>query len=99
MPQRAPVAPQFGQAQSRLLYTETAPASTYETTDLYLASFLKARGMRLLDIHRDGRRATFVFEDRPDRAELITGFYNDDVVRVNDFKNALQDLKAAVFNV
>lgn len=73
--------------------------STYETSDLYLASFLKARGMRLNALRRDGRRATFVFEDCTQRTALIAGYYNDDVVRVNDFKNALQDLKAAVFNI
>ena len=73
--------------------------STYETTDLYLGCFLKARGLRLLDAKRDGRRITFVFEDRPERGDLIRDFYNDGTVRVNDFKNALQDLKAIVYNV
>jgi len=73
--------------------------ATYETTDLYLGCFLKARGLKLRDARRDGRRTTFVFDDRPDRAELIREFYNDGTVRVNDFKNALQDLKAIVYNV
>lgn len=73
--------------------------ATYETTDLYLGCFLKARGLRLLDAKREGRRTTFVFEDRTDRAQLIRDFYNDGIVRVNDFKNALQDLKAIVYNV
>jgi hypothetical protein len=72
---------------------------TYETTDLYLASFLKARGMKLADIVRDGRRATFVFEDQPQRHELIIGYYGDELVSVSAFKNALQDLKAATYNV
>jgi len=40
-----------------------------------------------------------VFEDRPDRSDLIRSFYNDGMVRVNDFKNALQDLKAIIYNV
>ena len=72
---------------------------TYETTDLYLSCFLKASGLQLLDVRRDGRRTTFVFEDRPDRSDLIRSFYNDGTVRVNDFKNALQDLKAIIYNV
>lgn len=71
----------------------------YETTDLYLGCFLKARGLRLLSARRDGRRTIFIFENRPDRHDLIQEFYNDGVVRVNDFKNALQDLKAIVYNV
>jgi len=74
-------------------------ATTYETTDLYLGSFLKARNLCLLDVRREGRRTTFIFEDRPDRPALVREFYNDGVVRVNDFKNALQDLKAIVYNV
>lgn len=72
---------------------------SYETTDLYLGSFLKARGLRLLDARREGRRSTFIFEDRSDRVELIKKFYNDGTVSVNDFKNALQDLKAIVYNL
>jgi hypothetical protein len=78
---------------------ENMSNTTYETTDLYLGCFLKARGLRLVDARREGRRATFVFEDRPERSELIREFYNDGTVRVNDFKNALQDLKAIVYNV
>lgn len=73
--------------------------ATYETTDLYLGCFLKARGLRLADARRDGRRTTFVFEDSPERGRLIREFYNDGTVRVNDFKNALQDLKAIVYNL
>ena len=70
----------------------------YITTDLYLASFLKAQGLRLLGAERDGRRVSFVFEDREDRRDMIRGFYNDASVRVNDFTHALQDLKAVVYN-
>jgi hypothetical protein len=71
----------------------------YETTDLYLSSYLKARGLRLQDARRDGRRTIFVFADQPDREQLVLEFYNDGTIRVNDFKNALQDLKAIVYNV
>lgn len=76
-----------------------SPKPVYETTDLYLGCYLKLSGLRLLDAKREGRRTTFVFEDRPDRGDLIRAFYNDGTVRVNDFKNALQDLRAIVYNV
>jgi hypothetical protein len=72
---------------------------TYETTDLYLGCYLKARGLRLLNAERDGRRTTFVFEDCPERPGLIREFYSEGMVRVNDFTHALQDLKAIVYNV
>ena len=71
---------------------------TYESTDLYLCCFLKAKGMKLVNVERDGRRNTFVFEDRTDREELIKEFYNDGIVKVNDFKNAIVDLKSVIYN-
>jgi len=71
----------------------------YETSDLYLGCYLKARGLRLIDAKRDGRRITFVFEDSGERGRLIQDFYNDGTVRVNEFTHALQDLKAIVYNV
>lgn len=71
---------------------------TYASTDLYLCCFLKAKGMKLTNVERDGRRNTFIFEDRTDREELIKKFYNDGIVKVNDFKNAIQDLKSVIYN-
>ncbi len=75
------------------------PTNSYETTDLYLSTFLKARGLVLLDRKLDGRRVTFVFEDQPHRKSLVLEFYGNGQVRVNDFVHALQDLKAAVYNL
>lgn len=72
---------------------------TYALTDFYLSAYLKAKGLKLLDVERNGRRATFIFEDRNDRKELIKSFYNNGMVQINAFKNAIQDLKAATFNL
>lgn len=72
---------------------------TYGTVDLYLASFLRAAGNKLLDIEKSGRRITFLFPDTKDVQRLVREFYNNDaVVRVNDFTHALKDLKSIVFN-
>jgi len=79
--------------------TKMRENKTYASTDFYLSAYLKARGLKLLDVERDGRRAIFVFEDREDRKELIKSFYNDGTVEVNAFKNAIQDLKAATYNL
>ena len=70
----------------------------FETTDLYLGCYLKSRGLRLLRARRDGRRAIFEFQDDAIRQQLVEEFYNDGVVRVNDFKNAMQDLKGIIYN-
>jgi len=72
---------------------------TYASTDFYLSAYLKAKGLKLLNVERDGRRAIFIFEDRRDRKELIRSFYNNGVVEINAFKNAIQDLKAATYNL
>jgi len=72
---------------------------TYSSSDLYLCAYLKSQGFKLVDLIRDGRRTTFVFEDKPDRDQIIKSFYNDGTVEVNSFVHALQDLKAGVFNI
>jgi hypothetical protein len=71
----------------------------YSTTDLWLASYLKANNLRITDIEREGRRVTFIFEDREDREQLVKDFFNDGLIKVNALKNAFQDLKSVVFNL
>ena len=70
----------------------------YRTSDLYLAAFLKASGLRFLDKARIGSKVEFIFEDRGDIDELIQEFFNDGKVNITAFKNAIQDLKTIVFN-
>ena len=72
---------------------------TYRTSDFYLAAFLKAKGLRLLDKQRMEGKVIFIFNDRPDRKALIQEFFNDGVVGVAAFKNAIQDLKTIVFSM
>ncbi len=71
----------------------------YATSDFYLASFLKAKDLRLVDLEREGRRTTFIFEDSDGRKELIREFYNNGTIKVNAFKNSIQDLKAIIYNL
>lgn len=72
---------------------------TFTTTDMYLSAYLKSRGMKIIDKEIDGRRTTFIFEDVPNRAELIRDFYNEGPVNITDFVHAIQDIKAIVFNL
>jgi len=71
---------------------------TYKTSDFYLAAFLKAKGMRIIDREKVGIRVTFVFDDQPDRKTWVVEFFNDGVVSIGAFRNAIQDLKTMVFN-
>lgn len=68
----------------------------YFTTDFYLAAFLKAKGLKLIEAIKENGRSTFVFEDDMQRDNLIKDFYNKGLVEASLFKNALQDLKAII---
>jgi len=72
---------------------------TYETSDFYLASFLRANGFRIVDTRKEGRRVTFVFEDCPKRQQLITSYYNGEgTVNPLSFVDSMKNMKALVYN-
>jgi hypothetical protein len=71
----------------------------YETTDFWLAVFLKASGLKIITVKKNCGRSIFVFENRNDREQLIRDFYNDGLIRVNAVKNAAQDLKSMIHNL
>lgn len=68
----------------------------YATNDLYLASYLKARGLKLAAVEKDGRRSRFVFQDAPERRKLMMDYINDVPLGVSGFVHALRDLKMAI---
>ena len=72
--------------------------NTYKTSDIYLAAFLKAKGMKIIDREKCGTRVTFIFDDQPVRKILVVEFFNDGVVGIGAYRNAIQDLKTIVFN-
>lgn len=72
---------------------------TYGTVDLYLGAYLKASGIKLIDIDRSGRRITFLFEDSPKTRKLIKDFYDDGKIKVSAYNHALKDLKAIIYNM
>jgi len=73
--------------------------NTYSTNDLWLSAFLKAKGLKIIRIEGNNRRAVFVFEDTPDRKDLIEEFYNNGSIGITLIKNAMADLKSAIFNM
>jgi len=52
------------------------PNSTYRTTDLYYAAYLKLAGVPLVDIDREGRRVYFVFERSDAIKNLKLQYFN-----------------------
>ncbi|HAZ10810.1 MAG TPA: hypothetical protein DCY56_06875 [Candidatus Omnitrophica bacterium] len=69
------------------------------TQDLWLSAFLKAKGMKITRIQGESRRAIFVFEDIREREELVKEFYNNGLVGITILKNAMTDVKSAIFNM
>ena len=77
---------------------EKLAGRTYGTSDIWLAAYLKAKGMTLTGTEREGRRCVFLFEDRADREPLVFEFVNKGVVEIAPYRHALDDLKAVVYN-
>ena len=73
--------------------------STYSTNDLWLSAFLKAKGLKIIRVEGNNRRVVFVFEDTSNRKDLIEEFYNNGSVSIALIKNAMADLKSAIFNM
>jgi len=70
----------------------------YPTTDFWLSAFLKAKGFNIIKVKKDKGRSVFIFENRPDREDLIREYYNNGLIEVSLFKNAVQDLKSIIHN-
>ena len=73
---------------------------TYESRDLFLAAYLKAKGYPIREVRRNGnRKAVFVFEDRPERELEILDYYNGrGSIQPLAYVNAWKDLKALTYN-
>jgi len=72
--------------------------NAYGTVDLYLGAYLRARGIKLVDLDRSGRGVTSLFEDSDETRKLVKNFYDDGEVKINDYKSALKDLKSMTYN-
>ncbi|HOQ46731.1 MAG TPA: DUF5659 domain-containing protein [Bryobacteraceae bacterium] len=71
----------------------------FETSDFYLACYLRCIGYALDDVRRDGRRVVFVFGDKPGRkTDLMAFFGNKAEVNPLQFVAAIKDLKTLIHN-
>ncbi len=74
-------------------------AGAFETSDFYLACYLRCIGYTLDDVRRDGRRVIFVFCDQPARkTDLMAFFGNKAEVKPLQFVSAIKDLKTLIHN-
>ena len=78
---------------------QPSDGGAFETSDFYLACYLRCIGYTLDDVRRDGRRVTFLFCDSPDRkTDLLAFFGNKADVKPLHFVAAIKDLKALIYN-
>jgi hypothetical protein len=72
---------------------------TFATSDLYLASYLLTRGLRLWAVDRhDPGRVQFILEPRPHPDDLAAYAENTATVRVADFGRCLRTLKRRLYS-
>ena len=76
---------------------KTAAPSTYRTTELELASFLKARGHRLVSAKMDGRVVSFEFNG--DAASDVETYFSGAEVPARDLFEAHRSLRALIQQV
>lgn len=80
--------------------SERGVENAFETTDFYLACYLRCDGFRLVGIRREGPRSVFQFEDRTDRRVVMLSFFNNEGnVRPLAYSAAIKDLKALIHNL
>ena len=71
---------------------------TYSTQSLYEASYLLAKGFKLISKDTSGRKAALIFEDSPELKQAVMDFYNGGAsVRAKAFVDSYRSLKDMVF--
>ena len=75
-------------------------SNQYSTRDYYIASFLKARGFKLVATDKNGKDVYFIFEGRQEIENILPGFYNgtEKVVAI-DLTTAIRNIKSLLHNI
>lgn len=69
----------------------------YRTADLYLAAFLRCRGLFLKKPECMGRRVFFIFDCDEGIDGLVQEYLNGSAVDVLAYKSALMELKSLIY--
>ena len=75
-------------------------SNNFTTSDFYAAAFLSAKGYQLFGINKaDSRRYRFIFEDQPNRPQLVSAYFAGLVeVNARAFVTAIKELKSLMYN-
>lgn len=77
--------------------TTNPKPNNYRTSDLYLSSFLMARGSRLRAVNESSGQKYFVFEAE-NIESLLGDYFNNAKIPVLSYKAALRDLRTIIHN-
>ena len=75
-------------------------SNQYSTRDYYIASFLKARGFKLVATNKNGRDVYFIFEGKEEIEKILPGFYNgtEKVIAI-ELTTAIRNIKSLLHNI
>ena len=75
-------------------------SNQYPTRDYYIASFLKARGFRLVATDKNGKDIYFIFEGKEEIENILPGFYNgtEKVIAI-ELTTAIRNIKSLLHNI
>ena len=74
----------------------SANSSQYESADLFLCAFFRARGISLLSIRRSGNKVFFRFAGDINFGQQVEEYFGDGPVGILSVKSALRDLRALI---
>lgn len=78
---------------------KTGDMFAFATKDLYEASFLYAKGQRLIRLEKDGSTAWFIFEDQKSCENLSQSFWGKEAsVNAKEYAEAIRSLKDRIFS-
>ncbi|MCL5772448.1 MAG: DUF5659 domain-containing protein [Actinobacteria bacterium] len=75
-------------------------SNQYSTKDYYIASFLKAKGFKLVATNKKGKDVYFIFEGKEKIENILPGFYNgtEKVIAI-DLTTAIRNIKSMLHNI
>ena len=74
--------------------------NSYVTKDYYIASFLKAKGFKLIATDKQGKDIYFIFEGKEKIESILPGFYSgtEKVIAI-DIITAIRNIKSMLHNI
>jgi hypothetical protein len=70
----------------------------FRTTDIYLASFLRAKGFNISQVDRQGYKCQFCFDDTEEREQAVLDYYNEEsLISALKLWNAFHAVKSLTY--